>query len=77
MNCCPRCGGNIKTTYSVHSDDGDIYRQKTCDACGHVFYTVEYEVIENDAFKKEWSKCRVKRQKFYNDRRPQRQKKLK
>lgn len=53
---CPKCGGRTYSIDTVHNNtDNETYRQKKCGDCGEVFYTVEFEVIENDRFKKAWN----------------------
>lgn len=53
MNC-PKCKGPITTTDTVNTHANDIYKQKKCYKCGHVFYTVETEVEATDNFLEEW-----------------------
>lgn len=54
---CPNCGGKLRVLDNVKNpDENEIYRKKSCTACGHVFHTVEYEVVENQKFKDEWNK---------------------
>jgi transcriptional regulator NrdR family protein len=54
---CPKCNGSVKVTDVVQDmelDHNDIYRQRTCDDCGHIFYTVEGEIDVNKVFEKLW-----------------------
>lgn len=39
---CPMCGAKTYVTDSRAECDV-VYRQRRCDECGHVFYTVEVE----------------------------------
>lgn len=42
---CPKCKGKTKVIDNSHNDsDNEDYRKRKCEACGHIFYTVEYEV---------------------------------
>ena len=51
---CPKCGGPIKSTDSVHTEENETYRRKKCKLCSHVFYTVEFEVERDENFKETW-----------------------
>lgn len=56
MNC-PKCAGKILVIDNVKNpDENEIYRKKCCRECGLIFFTVEYEVIENQRFKDDWNK---------------------
>lgn len=55
MNC-PKCNHNqLKTNASVNVPWNEIYKQKKCLNCGHLFYTAEFEVEPNKRFKREWA----------------------
>lgn len=52
---CPKCKGRIFTTDTVNNNsENETYREKKCGDCGAVFYTVEFEAVDNDRFKKVW-----------------------
>lgn len=52
---CPKCSGKLLVVDNVHNRaENETYREKTCVNCGHTFYTVEYEVIENKRFIYDW-----------------------
>lgn len=55
---CPKCGGEIKVCCTTYTEENEIYRRRKCFSCGHVFYTMEFEVEENPAFRKEWGRLR-------------------
>ena len=53
---CPYCKGKVKVTDIVYNPlENETYRQRKCLDCDYKFYTVEYEVIQNDRFKDEWT----------------------
>lgn len=53
---CPKCKGKVVSIdSSINNTDNEVYRKKKCRDCGETFYTVEFEVIENDRFKKAWN----------------------
>lgn len=61
MNC-PECFGEVKVYRTVYSEENEVYRCRKCISCGHIFYTMEFEVETNSAFGKEWSRiCRNSR----------------
>lgn len=66
MNC-PKCKSRVTVKNCVDTRENEIYRKRVCDQCGHVFYTVEYEVVVNDRFKKEWQFYNKLRRKSYSD----------
>ena len=54
MNC-PKCGSKTKVLKNViNAPEEEMYRQRVCLDCGNKFYTVEYEVIANESFKRRW-----------------------
>lgn len=54
---CPKCGGKLRVLDNVKNpDENEIYRKKSCAECEHTFFTVEYEVVENQKFKDYWNK---------------------
>lgn len=53
---CPKCGSTkIKNTDHVDTPENEIFRQKECWNCKHLFYTVEFEVEPNERFRAEWA----------------------
>ena len=52
---CPECGGKVHVIDNVSSDD-ENYRKRECKECGHIFYTLEFEVEYDTTFKKAWRK---------------------
>lgn len=53
MNC-PKCSGEVRARDTIHTAENEIYRKRKCISCGHVFYTLEFEVENNDSFQAEW-----------------------
>lgn len=54
---CPRCGGRVAVCNNAHNTDtNEIYRKRKCLACGHRIATIEFEVEQDENFKREWSK---------------------
>lgn len=58
---CPICGGKVTTIEVRHNtDDNESYRQKKCNVCGHIFYTLEFEAEFDEVFKNTWrAHCRM------------------
>lgn len=57
---CPKCGGKAIVKNTLHNEENETYRKIECTratTCGHVFYTIEYEVEYDDKLKKELAKC--------------------
>lgn len=57
---CPKCGGKAIVKNTLHTDDNETYRRIRCihaETCGHVFWTIEYEIEYDDRLKKEIAKC--------------------
>lgn len=53
---CPKCNGDVKAIDNVDNPkENEIYRARKCINCGHIFYTVEYEVIQNQRFAVDWA----------------------
>lgn len=56
---CPDCGTKTFVSYSVEDRENDeVYRERTCVSCGKVFYTTEFIVEDDAAFRELWSKLR-------------------
>lgn len=52
---CPKCGD--KTTVfdsSFNHKINEYYRKRRCLACGHEFFTAEFEVEPTEQFLKDW-----------------------
>ena len=53
---CPKCGCEARAIDTVHNhQENETYRAKKCVKCGHIIYTVEYEVIQNQRFAEDWA----------------------
>jgi hypothetical protein len=53
---CPKCNSKkIDTKKAVDMPWNEVYREKKCRGCGHVFYTCEFEVEPNERFTKEFA----------------------
>ncbi len=53
---CPKCNGSLRVLDTVHNDkENETYRARKCVVCDHTFFTVEYEVIENQRFAEDWA----------------------
>lgn len=54
---CPKCKGNctVKDTRPNKNDPAETFRKQLCKNCGNEFFTVEYPIIENNRFKKDYS----------------------
>lgn len=61
---CPKCKGRPSVVCTVNVSWNEIYRQRKCDECGHVFFTVEFEVETNKRFMREWNRYNKKSKKF-------------
>lgn len=57
---CPDCGGDVRVIDSVFNhDQNEILRKRKCHDCGHVFYTIEFEVEYDTNMKETWNRyCR-------------------
>ena len=51
---CPKCQGAIRVTDTVSTPLCEVYRRRKCVECDHTFFTVEFEVEQNEKFMKEW-----------------------
>ena len=51
---CPKCNSPSVTQCSTAHNDfyNETYRLKSCDICGHTFYTVEFEAASTKKIKK-------------------------
>lgn len=64
---CPKCGGDVRSTNTVQAEHNETFRSRKCRDCGHLIYTVEFEVEPNKQFKKEWNRYLRQRQSEYRD----------
>lgn len=66
---CPKCNNEARAIDTVHNiEENETYRAKKCVKCGHVIYTVEYEVIQNQRFAEEWADAHRIREKQKRER---------
>lgn len=55
---CPKCGKPMTVMDTVWNDHyQERYRRRRCNACGHVAFSVEFEIEDNDRFRRDWNKC--------------------
>lgn len=54
MNC-PKCGKET-VVWDISKAPDELYRKRKCKVCGHKFCTIEYEVENDENFRKEWVK---------------------
>lgn len=53
---CPKCqSGTYIEDNRSEPNNNEVYRLHKCKNCGHTFHTIEFEVIENEQFKKLWA----------------------
>ena len=55
---CAKCGGKMTVKETRHFED-ETYRRIECSECGESVFTVEYEVILNDAFLDCWQRAGI------------------
>jgi transcriptional regulator NrdR family protein len=53
MNC-QKCGEKTLVKDCVHTNE-ENYRRRMCGSCGRVFYTIEFEVEQNEEFVRQWN----------------------
>lgn len=59
---CPKCKGKVTVTDTVNNNEGnETLRERTCNVCGHIFYTTEYITYLDQAFQDDWKKYYRKR----------------
>ena len=49
---CPNCGGKLYVVNTLPYED-QIYRQRKCESCGYMPWSIEYIVEKNEALKKD------------------------
>lgn len=50
MNC-PKCNAEtVRTGIAENIKEGETYRRYSCEMCGNVFFTVEFEVETTEQF---------------------------
>ena len=70
---CPKCGGKTFVSYSVEDkENNEVYRERTCVSCSKVFYTTEFIVEDDAAFRELWYELRNK---YQRERKKEREKK--
>ncbi len=62
MNC-PNCDGDTHVTDTKYNGNAnERYRRHKCKGCGHIMWTIEFEVEFDDRYRKQWNDCnRMKR----------------
>ena len=54
---CPKCKGKVTICDTVHvNDTNETYRKRKCLECDHRFFTVEFEVDDDEKFRELWYK---------------------
>jgi transcriptional regulator NrdR family protein len=52
---CPNCNGKVRVVDNTSVDArNEDYRKRKCTVCGHIFYTVEFEVECDESLKQDW-----------------------
>lgn len=52
---CPKCGAMARVTDVVLNPvDNEKYKRRRCDKCGHISFTIEYEIDADEHFRKQW-----------------------
>ena len=52
---CPKCNGKTTIFDNCHvKDQNESYRKRRCIPCGNVFYTIEFEVSDDDRMADIW-----------------------
>lgn len=47
---------NKSKVVDTRSTYNEVYRKHYCESCGRTFYTIEFEVEENEQFENEWKR---------------------
>lgn len=54
---CPKCGDSTKVCDTRYErKENEVYRRHICRDCMHEFYTIEFEVENNNKFNDLWKK---------------------
>lgn len=53
---CPECKNKIVVVDEVRTPDNEVYRRNRCSECGHLFYSVEYEIEADKQLRDIWRK---------------------
>lgn len=54
---CPKCGGKTRVRDNVNDEQAnERYRRRLCKSCGHEFYTIEFEIEDDDQLRETWSR---------------------
>lgn len=66
---CPKCKKvKVRVLCTITNfEDEEIYRKRRCLRCDYTFYSVEYEVVVNEAFLNKYAECAYN-MKYLNDR---------
>ena len=51
---CPKCGHITQVTHLTTSGENEEYRRRRCRWCGRVFFTIEFDIEENEQLRNEW-----------------------
>lgn len=61
---CPKCNSPAdRLDHPVYTDNNEIYREKICKHCGHIFYTVEFAVDGDEYVQKQVARFKKTRKK--------------
>lgn len=72
---CPKCGIKTRNADTIPDEgNNEIYREKTCYLCGHVFYTLEFVIEDTEQLQKTLKELRFNRRKQYRDARKEKTK---
>lgn len=75
---CPKCNAKSSIVGSIlNAGDNEVYRRRKCRECGHIFYSVEFEVDDNVAYRDYFNKADVKRREAKKQKRKEREQKKK
>lgn len=66
---CPKCGEKTRIIDVANvPETSEKYRKRECESCNHIFYTIEFEVENNEEFRKIWRTHSRKYKNNYNCR---------
>lgn len=53
---CSKCGGSVGVTDVNHNvERNETYRRRKCKVCGHVMWSIEFEVDNDENFREQWN----------------------